>query len=198
MVTVYGILSEVEAIDIAGCLKVLVCEEGQDKSELRLQNLMTEQGKLIAIDKQLRELRKEKPELEKNCTELLRNINYAANIYLPKQRRLGTSLMKEAVEYLKYEIACMAAKVSEPDLEVTEIREEYTKERKECFHEIADIEIELCRTERLDKDNTTKKAEILKRRESVFEKLNVIVKKAVDSIAIKCSLKTNFRGVTVG
>ncbi len=131
MTEIYNILEKVEEIDISGnmCLK----------------RLRAEQNKLIAIDNELRNLRKYsvyRITIEK-CTEVLQGINYAVSIYLPKEKKLGVSLTKEAVEYLKVQAELLKL-WKDPEEE----REAYKEQRNELFTEIKDLEIERCRANR--------------------------------------------------
>lgn len=125
MAEIYNILARVEEIEISGnmCLKCL----------------RAEQDKLVAIDHELRNIRKNsvyRITIEK-CTEILRGINYAVSIYLPKERKLGISLVKEAVEYLKVQ-----AEILKLWKDPEEEREAYKEQRNELFAEIKNLEIE--------------------------------------------------------
>lgn len=131
MTEIYNILEKVEEIDISGnmCLKCL----------------RAEQNKLIAIDNELRNLRKNSVyRITRNkCTEVLQGINYAVSIYLPKERKIGISLVKEAVEYLKVQAELLKL-WKDPEEE----RESYKEQRNELFTEIKNLEIERFRANR--------------------------------------------------
>lgn len=131
MTEIYNILARVEEIDISGnmCLKCL----------------RAEQNKLIAIDHELRNLRKNSVYriTIKKCTEVLQGINYAVSIYLPKERKIGISLVKEAVEYLKVQAELLKL-WKDPEEE----REAYKEQRNELFTAIKNFEIERFRANR--------------------------------------------------
>ncbi|MEN6290445.1 MAG: hypothetical protein ABFD07_00310 [Methanobacterium sp.] len=103
------------------------------KNKMNLETLRAEQNKLISIDHELRELRKNstyRVTINK-CTEILHRISYAVSIYLPKERKIGISLVKEAVEYLKLQTECLKF-WKDPE----ELRESYESQRKNLFNEI--------------------------------------------------------------
>ena len=131
MTEIYNILGKVEEIEING--------------NMSLKCLRAEQNKLIAIDNELRNLRKYSVyRITRNkCTEVLRGINYAVSIYLPKERKIGISLVKEAVEYLKVQAELLKL-WKDPEEE----REAYKEQRDELFTEIKNLEIERFRANR--------------------------------------------------
>jgi hypothetical protein len=73
------------------------------------------------------------------CTEILRGINYARNIYLPKKAKLGVKLVKEAVGYLQYQAECLKLKI--------EADKAYEAERQECFKQIKEAEAKIFHAE---------------------------------------------------
>ena len=164
MIEIHSILKRVEEIEISGnmCLKCL----------------RAEQDKLIAIDHELRNFRKNsvyRITFEK-CTEILNGINYAVSIYLPKERKLGISLIKEAVEYLKVQIEILKFwKDPEEELKV-----EYYKQRTELFTEIRDAEIERYRANRELVDESPS----AKRHNELVDEVEIIERKTEKMFAV--------------
>jgi hypothetical protein len=74
------------------------------------------------------------------CTEILKGINYARNVYLPKKAKLGIKLVKEAVGYLKYQAECLKLKI--------EADKAYEEERQACFKQIQDEEEKMFHAEK--------------------------------------------------
>lgn len=111
------------------------------------------------------------------CTEILRGINYARNIYLPKKIKLGIKLLNEAVGYLKYQVECLKL--------VIEADKAYEAARKECLKEVQNLEEKVYIAEKeLTEDCTAKKVEEVAQKvqeieleeSKVFEKLDKLNK----------------------
>ena len=111
------------------------------------------------------------------CTEILRGINYARNIYLPKKLKLGVKLVNEAVGYLQYQVECLILAI--------EADKAYEAARKECLKEVQNLEEKVYIAEReLTEDCTAKEIkeiaekvqEIEAEEEKVFEKLDKLNK----------------------
>lgn len=121
------------------------------------------QNQLKAIDRELRQIRKTFPDKVEKCTEILRDISMAVSVYLPKEKRFGASLVKEAVKCVKYHCDCIKAQV-EPE-------PEYKVERAELFNQIKVLEVERFRSKNKRKLARESEIEIIRDRDSVFEKL---------------------------
>lgn len=154
--------------ELCKILEAVTCIDVRKRADL--EELQKEQSKLISIDKQLRALRKAVPEFASKCTEILRDLSLSVSVYLPKQKRLGTSYMLEAVENLKIHLTCIEAEV--------EPAQEYKEERKELFEQIDSVEITRlrflrgCKTDRNGRKLEFEcESEILAIRDEIFEKL---------------------------
>lgn len=121
------------------------------------------QNQLKVIDRELRQIRKTLPSLAEKCTEILKDISYAVSVYLPKEKRLGTSLVKEAVKCVNYHCDCIKSQV-EPAPEYKEVREE-------LFSQIKNLEVERYRCVNKRKNARESETEIIRERDCVFEKL---------------------------
>ncbi|MEL7664132.1 MAG: hypothetical protein AAGU10_08385 [Methanosarcina mazei] len=111
------------------------------------------------------------------CTEILKGINYARNIYLPKKFKLGIKLVNEAVGYLKYQVECLKLAI--------EADKAYEAARKECLKEVQNLEEKVYTAEKeLTEDCPAKKVaeiaekvqEIEAEETKVFERLDKLNK----------------------
>ena len=113
-----------------------------------------QQKALIELDRNIRYIRKTYPHKAERCTQILRDINYAVNIYIPKKRRLSKALCKDAMQCLKVHLEIETGMIGadrelqKDKRDLTEERNDLAAETKDRFKDVLNLEIEIAKTER--------------------------------------------------